>query len=79
MHETNIEDNNDIVEKNNELSKKLVLSKNKAFELKPIHWTKSTKYIQTQKECEEFNGDVLLDINPVDNPLKVYEKMMNFD
>ena len=47
--------------------------------LKEIHWTKCTRYINAQKECTKFNGEVLLDINPLENPLKVFEKLINQD
>ena len=53
-------------------------AKNKDDGMKEIHWTKSTKYIQAQKECRH-NGEVLLDIDPLDNPLKVFEKLVNLD
>ena len=44
-------------------------AKSKDDILKEIHWTKSTRYINAQKECTKFNGEVLLDIYPLDNPL----------
>ena len=46
--------------------------------MKEIHWTKSTEYISVQKKCE-LDGEVLLDINPLDNPLKVFDKLLKFD
>ena len=46
--------------------------------IKEIHWTKSTKYIPAQEECKR-DGEVLIDIPPLDNPLKVFEKLLNFD
>ena len=54
-------------------------AKSKDDTLKEIHWTKSTRYISAHKECTEFNGEVLLDIDPLDNPLKVFEKLINLD
>ena len=54
-------------------------AKSKDDTLKEIHWTKSTRYINAQKECTKFNGEVLLDIDPLDNPLKVFEKLINLD
>ena len=54
-------------------------AKSKDDTLKVIHWTKSTRYINAQKECTKFNGEVLLDIDPLDNPLKVFEKLINLD
>ena len=47
--------------------------------LEEIHWTKSTRYINPQKECTKFNGEVLLDIYPLDNPLKVFEKLISLN
>ena len=44
------------------------VAKSKDDTLKEIHWTKSTRYLNAQKECTKFNGEVLLD--PLDNPLK---------
>ena len=52
-------------------------TKSKDDTLKEIHWTKSTRYINAQNEYTKFNGEVLLDINPLDNPLKVFEKLIN--
>ena len=43
------------------------------------HWGKSTKYINAKKECTKFNNEVLLDIDRLDNPLKVFEKLINLD
>ena len=54
-------------------------AKSKDDTLKEIHCTKSTRYINAQKECTKFNGEVLLDIDPLDNPLKVFEKLINLD
>ena len=54
-------------------------AKSKDDTLKEIHWTKSTRYINAQKECTKFNSEVLLDIDPLDNPLKVFEKLINLD
>ena len=54
-------------------------AKSKDDTLKEIHWTKSPRYINAQKECTKFNGEVLLDIDPLDNPLKVFEKLINLD
>ena len=53
--------------------------KSKDDTLKEIHWTKSTRYINAQKEYSKFNGEVLLDIDPLDNPLKVFKKLINLD
>ena len=53
-------------------------AKRKDDTLKEIHWTKSSRYVNAQKECTKFNGEVLLDIDLLDNPLKVFEKLMNF-
>ena len=47
--------------------------------LKKIHWNKSTSYINAQKECTKFKGEVLLYFDPLDNPLKVFEKLINLD
>ena len=47
--------------------------------LKKIHWNKSTRYINAQKECTKFKGEVLLYFDPLDNPLKVFEKLINLD
>ena len=46
------------------------VAKSKDDTLKEIHWTKSTSYLKAQRECTKFNGEVLLDIDPLDNPLK---------
>ena len=46
------------------------VAKSKNDTLKEIHWTKSTRYLNTQKQCTKFNGEVLLDIDPLNNPLK---------
>ena len=54
-------------------------AKSKDNTLKEIHWIKSTKYINAQKECTKINGEVLLEIDPLDNPLKVFEKLINLD
>ena len=54
-------------------------AKSKDETLKEIHWTKSTRYINAQKECTKFNGVVLLHVDPLDNPLKVFEKLINVD
>ena len=52
--------------------------KNKDDTMKKIHWIKSARYINAQKECTKFNSEVLLDTDPLDNPLKVFEKLINF-
>ena len=54
-------------------------AKSKDDTLKEIPWTKSTRYMNAQKECTKFNGEVLLDINPLDNPFKVFEMLINLD
>ena len=54
-------------------------AKSKDDTLEEIHWTKSTRYINSQKECTKFNGEVLLDIYPLDNPLKVFEKLISLN
>ena len=54
-------------------------AKSKDDTLKESHWTKSTRYLNAQKECTKFNDEVLLDIYPLDNPLKVFEKLVNLD
>ena len=54
-------------------------AKRKDDTLKGIHWTKSTRYINDQKECTNFIGEVFLDIDPLDNPLKVFENLINLD
>ena len=46
--------------------------------VKPIHWTNSTKYIQTRKECEH-NGKVRLEIHPLDSPLNVFDKLLHLE
>ena len=53
-------------------------NKNKKDTIKEIHWTKSTKYIPAQEECK-LDGEVPTDIHPLDNPPKVFEKLLNFD
>ena len=61
-------------EKINESSKVVdSAAKSKDDTLKVIHLTKSTRYINAQKECTK------LDIDPLDNPLKVFEKLINLD
>ena len=35
------------------------VTKSKGGTLKEIHWTKSTRYLNSQKECTKFNGEVL--------------------
>ena len=49
-------------------------AKSKDDTLKEICRTKSTRYINAKKECIKFNGEVLLGIDFLDNPLKVFEK-----
>ena len=49
-------------------------AKSKDDTLKEINWGKSTRYINAQNECTKFNGEVLLDIDPLNNPLQVFEK-----
>ena len=39
----------------------------------------STRYRNAQKECTKFNGEMLLHIDPFDNPLKVSEMLINLD
>ena len=46
--------------------------------VKHIHWTNSTKYIQTRKECEH-NGKVRLEIHPWDSPLNVFDKLLHLE
>ena len=53
-------------------------NKNEKDTIKEIHWIKSTKYILAQEECK-LDDKVLIDIHPLDNPLKVFEKLLNFD
>ena len=61
-------------EKINESSKVVdSAAKSKDDTLKVIHLTKSTRYINAQKECTK------LDVDPLDNPLKVFEKLINLD
>ena len=47
--------------------------------LKEIHWTKFARYVNAQKECTNFKGDMLLDIDLLDNALRVFEKCINLD
>ena len=47
-------------------------AKIKDYTLKYTHWNKSARYIIAQKECTKFNGEVLLDIDPLDNTLKLF-------
>ena len=47
--------------------------------IKEIHWNKSARYINAQKEFTKFNVEVLLDIYPLDHPLKVFEKLINLE
>ena len=54
-------------------------AKSKDDTLKGIHWNKATRYINAQKECTKLSGEVLLDIDSLDNPLKVFEKLINLD
>ena len=49
-------------------------AKSKDDTLKEINWAKSTRYINAQNECTKLNGEVLLDINPLNKPLQVFEK-----
>ena len=53
--------------------------KSKDDTMKEIHWTRSTRYINAKKECTKFNGEVLLDTDPLDNPLKVIGKLIKLD
>ena len=74
-NDTDVED-----EKINEYSNSMdSAARSKDDNQKEIHWNKSTRYINAQKECTKFNGKVLLDIDPLDNPLKVFEKLINLD
>lgn len=43
-----------------------------------MHWTKSTNYLKIQNNCN-LNGEVLTEIDPLDNPLNFFEKLINFD
>lgn len=43
-----------------------------------MHWTKSTNYLKIQNDCN-LNGEVLIEIDPLDNPLNFFEKLINFD
>ena len=47
--------------------------------IKGIHWNKSARYINAQKEFTKFNVEVLLDIYPLDHPLKVFKKLINLE
>ena len=53
----------DVQHEKNNASSNVVDSaaKSKYDILKEIHWNKSTRYINAQKECTKFNGEVLLD------------------
>ena len=46
--------------------------------LKEIHWTKSKRYITDIEKCQ-LNGEVLLDIHELDNPLKIFDKLINLN
>ena len=80
VHDSAKDNNTDIQDEklNGSSNVKDSAAKSKDDTLKEIHWNKSTRYINAQKECTKFNGEVLLDIDLLGNPLKVFEKLMNF-
>ena len=43
-----------------------------------IHWKKFTTYIKIQNDCK-MNDEVFIETDPLDNPLNVFEKLINFD
>ena len=81
VHDSAKDDDTDVQdEKINESSNAVdSAAKRKDDTLKEIHWTQSTRYINAQRECTKFNSEMLLDIDPLDNPLKVFEKLINLD
>ena len=81
VHNLAKDNNTDVQDKKINESSNIVDSaaKIKDDTLKETHWTKCTRYINTQKECTKFNGEVLWDIYPLENPLKVFDKLINLD
>ena len=77
-NDTDVQDEQ-IIESSNDVDS---AAKSKDDTLKEIHRAKSTRYINAKKKkkkCTKFYGEVLLDIDALDNPLKVFEKSINLD
>ena len=81
VHDSAKDDDTDVQDENINESSNVVDSvvKSKDDTMKEIHWIKSTWYINAQKGSTKFNSEELLDTDPLDHPLKVFEKLINLD
>ena len=81
LHDSSKDDDTDVQDEEINESSNVVNSaaKSKDDTLKELHWIKSTRYTNAPQKCTKFNGEMLLYIDPLDNPLKVFEKLLNLD